>query len=69
MVAQRKREAVRPPFSNIATRFVASRYSPLTGTALGQALARTCKDFSPCLMFNDPEVDTRSRIAPEARNR
>jgi hypothetical protein len=46
-----------------------SRYSPLMGSTSGTVLARTCKVLTPCLIFNDPEVDTRSWIAPTQRHR
>ena len=48
----------------LATRFMASDTFPLRVGPRNTVLARTYRDFSPCLIFNDPEVDTGSRITP-----
>lgn len=59
-----KWEAVGPPFRIPTIHFMVFPKLALMGLTSGKVLARTCRVFTPCLIFNDPEVDTRSRIAP-----
>ena len=55
-----KKGGTKPPFSYSATRFVTSRYFPLTGLTSGYGACADLQRASLCLIFYDLEADTRS---------